>query len=1002
MAYKFDTYTQLGEAIKKAKPEYADRNSESLGLQFSEKYGDKYSVNVAEEEDRATFAFDPEKPITKGEAAGENILKTLGNFPSGAVKVVEGLATAVMNPLDTAEALGRGVAGGAELALGTQFSPKNIQIAEQLGEGLVYDAGFETIDGKRVFTGRGIIENPLNILSLLAGGTAVGAKGASMGARALSKAGKTNKQGQLLLPQQATGEAGRAARFAEKAERVGSAAQRLDPTLVLPSLGFRAGKATAKGAGKIVGAGARRVARPVIAPIKNFTKDKVDRLNSLLEDSPYGTRLREIKEKYSSLPKTGLDKIKGFKEKAVEKTQEQIEKTVGEKGSLRGTLEGLLFNTLSFTWNLPERLVRKVVNTATNDSKQTGVILNAIRQGDEVVNGRKVSGDAIVSRKLASNITEAIQEYRKNQTKIQDERRKLLHMDKITVGVQDFRNGLQNLIKNDFQFKENMLGQVIPEFRPFFGETGQKGVVNALESLYDPRFNDGFITLEQLDKFKQLVGDLRYGKDGPTTNATRVLDDIYAYTRDYIGKVADDPITMNAHVMGLRKQKVKEGLQRDIEAGYKDPQIRRDILESLDVFGELGAGGFDADIFLNDYLSKNFPAARSQQMRLGQPIYKKGDDAVVFYRDNYNIPEQELFDIIREGRDAFVKKFSRSKVTKGDKAGKYDDILEQEKLRDIERLEGEFAFIDPDKVESWAANEKNILKEFYGDADTGEFPTIELGDYSLAMREHMDFQDFMKRLSDDLRIKTPDSRRRIVVDEEGKAVVEDGSPVFETILKQPGKEREVLRSVLNAFDDDTGLAFETLAELSEVTNRPEMISQVLGANLRPTLATGLAPRGEISQLSRTAAGGLTHPLAVMVTLVEFFPALAVFSPKYGSQLLIRAYSPEGRKVLNNYTKMGAEGLAEAKRRGLDAWTEASAWASKVTGKKRKDLTDNDVFKAHEDAKQLESALEQMPPDRQSLMRTILQGGAITARAEEQGEEAQERRNLLSTLGQTQR
>ena len=996
MAYKFDTYIQLGEAIKKAKPEYADRNSESLGLQFSEKYGDKYSVNVAEEEDRATFAYDPEE--------GFNVLKTLGNVPSSAGAIVEDLATAVMNPLDTAEALGRGVAGGAELALGTQFSPKNIQMAEQLGEGLAGAVGFDKKDGEYEFTGRGIQERPLDILSMLAGGTAVGAKGASVGAKALSKAGKTNKQGQLLLPQQATGEAGRAARFAEKAERVGSAAQRLDPTLALPSLGFRAGKATAKGAGKIVGAGARRVARPVMAPIKNFTKDKVNRLNSLLEDSPYGTRLREIKEKYSSLPKTGLDKIKGFKEKAVEKTQEQIEKTIGQKGSLRGTLEGLLFNTLSFTWNLPERLVRKVVDTATNDSKQTGVILNAIRQSDEVVNGRKVSGDAIVSRKLASDITDAVQEYKKNQTKIQDERRKLLHMDKVTVGVQDFRNGLQNLIKNDFQFKEDMLGQVVPEFRPFFGETGQKGVVNALVSLYDPRFNDGFIALEQLDKFKQLVGDLRYGKDGPTTNPTRVLDKIYAYTRDYIGKVADDPITMNAHVTGLRKQKVKEGLQRDIEAGYKDPQIRRDILESLDVFGELGTGGFDADMFLNDYYTKNFPAARSQQMRERLPIYKKGDDAVEFYSnpETYNIPEQELFDIIREGRDAFVKRFSRSKVTRGDKAGKYDDILEQEKLKDIERLEGEFAFIDPDKVESWAANEKNILKEFYGDPDTGEFPTIELGDYSLAMRDHMDFQDFMKRLSDDLRIEAPDSRRRIVVDEQGKAVVEDGSPVFETILKQPGKEREVLRSVLNAFDDDTGLAFETLAELSEVTNRPEMISQVLGANLRPTLATGLAPRGEISQLSRTAAGGLTHPLAVMVTLVEFFPALAVFSPRYGSQLLIRAYSPEGRKVLNNYTKMGAEGLAEAKRRGLDAWTEASAWASKVTGKKPKDLTDNDVFKAHEDAKQLENALEQMPPDRQSMMRTILQGGAITARAEEQGEEAQERRNLLSTLGQTQR
>ena len=103
MAYRFQTYAELGEAVKKVKPEYADRNSESLGLEFSEKYGDKYRVRVSEEDERATFAYDPEE--------GFNILKTLGNLPSSAGAIAEDLATAVMSPLDTAEALGRGAAG---------------------------------------------------------------------------------------------------------------------------------------------------------------------------------------------------------------------------------------------------------------------------------------------------------------------------------------------------------------------------------------------------------------------------------------------------------------------------------------------------------------------------------------------------------------------------------------------------------------------------------------------------------------------------------------------------------------------------------------------------------------------------------------------------------------------------------------------------------------------------------------------------------------------------
>jgi hypothetical protein len=71
MAYRFKNYIELGEAIKAAKPEYAERDAESLGLRFADKYGDQYDVKVEEEEERAPFAYDPEE--------GFNVLKTLGN-----------------------------------------------------------------------------------------------------------------------------------------------------------------------------------------------------------------------------------------------------------------------------------------------------------------------------------------------------------------------------------------------------------------------------------------------------------------------------------------------------------------------------------------------------------------------------------------------------------------------------------------------------------------------------------------------------------------------------------------------------------------------------------------------------------------------------------------------------------------------------------------------------------------------------------------------------------
>ena len=43
MAIKFNTYTELGEAVRKKNPKaFEGRNSESIGIDFSEKFGSKF------------------------------------------------------------------------------------------------------------------------------------------------------------------------------------------------------------------------------------------------------------------------------------------------------------------------------------------------------------------------------------------------------------------------------------------------------------------------------------------------------------------------------------------------------------------------------------------------------------------------------------------------------------------------------------------------------------------------------------------------------------------------------------------------------------------------------------------------------------------------------------------------------------------------------------------------------------------------------------------------
>ena len=444
MAYRFNTYIELGEAIKKAKPEFADRNSESLGLEFAEEYGNELDVRVSEEDDRATFAYDPEE--------GFNILKTLGNLPSSAGAIAEDLATAVMNPLDTAEALGRGAAGAAELALGTDISPENKRVAEQLGRGIAESAGFDKVGDEFEFTGRGIQERPLDILGMLAGGTSAAAKGASLGARGVGRAARAVG---------GTDAGGAAASVAKAAERVGARAQALDPTLVVPRAGYRAAKAVTKGtakaglkAGKFgLGVGMKAGNRFVVEPLrvkyegskaKAAIDDVTDAVEGATEFAPgFVSKFTEAMSGVTDTVKGAADTVRGVtREQAFdtlrrgvkrgeEAASEAVEAMSGGRADpvkAGSVFDGLISAWFGFTTGLGQNVIQRVIDySKLSDQSFRQAML-------EIVNKKPEPGRA-VGEDILDELTEATKKYQEKMQGASDEARTALKMNEIDVDM---------------------------------------------------------------------------------------------------------------------------------------------------------------------------------------------------------------------------------------------------------------------------------------------------------------------------------------------------------------------------------------------------------------------------------------------------------------------------------------------------------------------------------------------------------------------------------------
>jgi hypothetical protein len=281
------------------------------------------------------------------------------------------------------------------------------------------------------------------------------------------------------------------------------------------------------------------------------------------------------------------------------------------------------------------------------------------------------------------------------------------------------------------------------------------------------------------------------------------------------------------------------------------------------------------------------------------------------------------------------------------------------------------------------------------DEALGEFVPVGVGEYSAAMRQYFNFQDNMDDLRNNLGLERPQTRTFTT----GEIDPQTGRPITEEILRQKKSDIETLRNVFSTFGDDTGLALETLKTLAKETNRPELISQTVGAMFRPTFGGGLIVRAEISQAGRSAVGGLAHPLAMVTTLINLPIALGLFSPKYGGQVYAAIFSPEGQKFLQTtWKKYGAKNIDRIKAEVPDYYRRVRQRVADAKNKRAEKVTDAEVIQGFEDMEQAAGELAKLDQTQITALRDFLRYGTAEQRTRGAGQRREERQNLLQQLG----
>jgi hypothetical protein len=446
MALKFGTYIELGEELKRRKPELADQDSESLGIRFTEKHGEKYDVQIDEEVDRSTFKYQPDE--------GFSVLKTLGNIPASAKFMAQDVYRAATSPLQTGEALARGAAGGVEKAIGTDFYPENKAIAEQMYEGLAQSV-----------TPRGIQERPLDFLSTLAGGAGVGAKAVSTAGRLAGRAAKAAG---------AADAASKIGQVATAAEKAGKAAQILDPMVAAPravtGATKTAAKETAKAAGRAVVGGAKKIGdRIVVQPIRSRLQDAnvsqtVDDLGQAVMGfaEMAGPKFKEkfadamggdTKGFYEQTKASALDKIRRLKKYGEGKATEGMDViSEGQAGPVtgQGVLDGMVANWMGFSTGLGSQLINKIVDLSKlNDQSARKLMLEAANRKYDKTSKYNTVGDEILTE-LTEVVDEFVKKGEERTLAIRDD----LNMGKIKANIPALR---QSIVQNPELLKEGVV-----------------------------------------------------------------------------------------------------------------------------------------------------------------------------------------------------------------------------------------------------------------------------------------------------------------------------------------------------------------------------------------------------------------------------------------------------------------------------------------------------------------------------------------------------------------
>ena len=916
MAIKFNTYTELGEAVRKRNPKaFEGRNSESIGIDFSEKFGSKLNLRVEEEEDRASFKFDPEET-----GVGENVLKSLGNIPYSEKEDVKDLATDLSDPIGTVGTIARGAAGGIEHLLGTDISPENKRLASQLGEGITEAAGFEMIDGERVFTGRELVERPTSILGLLAGGTGAAAKGVSTagklatGARIaprLTKAGRKAADAKAATRmasrvEKRPGLASAGEKLQRSAEPFIKGSQAFDPMNITARAGLTATGGAAKlagkaavGTGKLALGGAKAVGdKIVVKPLKSrfegssaqqLTNDAVEAVKGFAEQAAPGfqNRFNALFNKAKEGVETfnALERLTEFQKKAEGKATEAMadisDKQAG-KVTTKGVLDGLIAQWMGFTTGLGPSIINKVMDISRLSDKGTEgatarqIMLEAANRDYKPTGKYQSIGEEIVDE-----LADSLVKYER----------------KMKTGTEEFRNKLKmgEVRSNSDDLKRSILSDE---------DFANTGIIFEDTQVTKTATVEPGVSIKPYDPQAQPSADI--GPSRGAYSSGRLPGDVETRT------MAGDPIPPVSYTTENLRPNVNLDRSDISKLGENSQRVKMAFDKAFD----LGPNASVADLdklkrYLQNEIFETTGTARATVQKLKNKVYKE-------IEDSYSRPEN------------------------------------------LEKL-------GMDQLDPGRAN-----------------PYVE------AMSAYEAYENRMDSIAKTL--KTKDGQIKF-----------EGTPL--QVIRQAGNPTEVLKAVINSFDDGAGeMGMQNLELLLSETGNTTLIPKITGFAMRPVFGGGLVVRSEISQLGRGVVGfNLLNTLMAPV-------ALASFSPKFGGMLLGWLYTPGNVQTLT--------------RGGLNKIENVKKLTAEMLNKKIKDVTPADVEKFREVGLEVS---EKIPVDEKqvSALRNLVGGGSravsdyvgrtrvtrprtaarvgrLAVTAEEQGEEAQERRNLLSTLGQTQR